>query len=280
MGLGVDVLVGAYLAGLGSWFALQQMVGDSTWWLFMVNALALYLFVPLPLALIVAGWRRIPALIGGSLVAAGLFFFLWGGLFWPNGSREPDGPVVTVMTYNVLGYNKEAERVVEALRSSDADLIGLQELNPVVASAIERELADEYPYRLLRPQEGVSGSGVISRLPFRPVERDLDTPGWISPPVALAVQLEGSEFLFVQVHNASGAMLFATREHQARLLSDFAAREALPLIVAGDFNASDRNDSYGAKPAADWATRFRARRSRKRRAARGPILLESTCRDG
>jgi vancomycin resistance protein VanJ len=241
---GFEFMAGAYLVGLASWFALQQLIGDATWWLFLINAFAVYFFAPLPLALVVSVWRRRLPLIGGSLAGVALFVVLWGGLFWPQAHADAQGPTVTVMTYNVLGYNAHPEAVVEALRASDADVIGLQELNADVAAAVERELTDEYPYQLLTPSVGVSGSGVISRLPFNPVTRELDAPGWIGAPIALEVQFEGMTFLFVQVHNASGATYFREREAEAKVLSRLAETEALPLIVAGDFNATDRNDSY------------------------------------
>ncbi len=241
----IDAIVAAYLLGLAAWLAAWLLVGDATWWLFTVNALALHLFVPLPTAFVASTWRRQPALIAGSSVAVVLFAVLWGGLFWPNGRPEPKGPVLTVMTYNVLGHNPKPEGVIEALLASDADVIGLLELSPEVAAAIERDLIDEYPYQVMIPKTGVSGTGVISRLPFRPAARDLEAPGWISPPVVVEVEFRDERFVFVHVHAASGSRFFREREEGARVLSELANREPLPLVVAGDFNASDLNDSYG-----------------------------------
>ena len=243
-GLGLSLAVAAYLGGLACWLVLWQVAGDSTWWLFLVNGLALYLFLPLPLALAASLWRRSVPLMAGSLVGMAAFALLWGGLFWPDARPEPEGPLLSVMAYNVLGYNPDADGVVEAIRASDADIIGLSELNPAVAAAIQQELAGEYPYQLLEPQDGVRGSGVISRLPFRRLDLALDDPEWISPPTTVEVEFEGTRFVFVRVHSSSGVLTFGARERQARLLSRLAAETELPLVVAGDFNASDLNDSY------------------------------------
>ncbi|HLG10503.1 MAG TPA: hypothetical protein VI876_01985, partial [Dehalococcoidia bacterium] len=74
-------LAAVYLAGVGCWLLVQQLVGDGAWWLFLINAMGIYLFVPLPLALAVALWRRSLPLGGGSLAAVAVFALLWGGLF-------------------------------------------------------------------------------------------------------------------------------------------------------------------------------------------------------
>jgi len=236
--------VASYLLVLTGWLLVQQAIGDRTSWLFLINAAGIYLFLPLPLALSIAIWRRSLPLVGGSLAAAAVFVIVWGGLFWPNSHEEAEGPVLTVMAYNLLGFNPDPEGVVEALRKSDADLIGLSELNPRVARAIERELRDEYPYQLLEPEDGVTGSGVISRIAFERVEAPLADPEWISPPTVIQLEFEGRSVIFVRVHSASGAVYYAARERQARLLSQFASEQTEPVILAGDFNATDRNDSY------------------------------------
>jgi endonuclease/exonuclease/phosphatase (EEP) superfamily protein YafD len=234
-----------YFAGLVCWFLVQRFVGDSNAWLFVINAASVYFFAPLPLALAIAVWRRSLPLSGGSLVAVALFAWLWGGLFWPNAHEKPEGSVLTVMTYNVLGFNTHPDGVIDALRKSDADIIGLSELNKPVAAAISRELRDEYPYQTLDPRDGVTGSGVISRLPFlRLPSPELADPGWISPPTVLQLSFDGEEILFVRVHSASGAPHYEARERQARLLADYAAAQEQPVILAGDFNTTDRNDSY------------------------------------
>ena len=244
-GLGLSLAVGCYLVGLATWLALWQLAGDATWWLFTLNALAVYLFVPLPLALAIAALRRKPALIAGSVAAALAFVWLWGGLFWPDGRPQPDGPVLTVMTYNLLGSNPDPSGVLDALLESDADVIGLVELSPRVAAAIEDGLAAEYPYRLLAPQGDTSGSGVISRLPFKRLDVSLADPDWIGAPLAVEVDFDGTPFVLISAHSASGSAFVAARERQARLLSGFATRQELPVIIAGDFNALDTNESYG-----------------------------------
>jgi endonuclease/exonuclease/phosphatase (EEP) superfamily protein YafD len=240
-----SALVACYLGGLAAWFVVQQLIGDAAWWLFVLNAMALYLFVPLPFAFALALWRRSLLLIGGSLLAAMVFALFWGSLFWPNPRHQANGPALTVMAYNLLGFNMNADGVVESLRASDADIIALSELNRTIAAAIAADLAAEYPYQTLDPRDGVWGSGVISRLPFTRLDTPaLADPRWISEPTVLELEFEGRDIVFVRVHAASGAIHYEARQRQARLLAGFAAAEERPVIIAGDFNATDRNESY------------------------------------
>jgi endonuclease/exonuclease/phosphatase (EEP) superfamily protein YafD len=72
-------------------------------------------------------------------------------------------------------------RLVTLARASNADMITLQELNLRVAEAIQRDLAREYPYQVLDPQESVTGMSVISRYPLSPTGQTL--PGaWVGTP--------------------------------------------------------------------------------------------------
>jgi endonuclease/exonuclease/phosphatase (EEP) superfamily protein YafD len=243
--LGLSLATAAYFVGLASWLVLRQLVGDATWWLFLLNATAFYLFVPLPLAVVIAAWQRNIPLAAGSLAAIVVFAWFWGGLFWPHERPQPDGPVLTVMTYNLLAPNPDPEGVVEALTASDADVITLQELSPRMAAAIERDLSGAYPYQALSPQRDTTGLGIVSRLPFKLLGVDLRAFQWIGVPMIAQVDFNGSPFVLVNAHNTSGSALVADRERQARLLTDFVAKQTLPVILMGDFNALDTNESYG-----------------------------------
>ena len=70
--------------------------------------------------------------------------------------------MLTVMTYNVGDGLAEPAQLVEMLRASAADIVGLQELAPNQAAAISRDLAAVYPYQVLHP-DGIPGKGILSR---------------------------------------------------------------------------------------------------------------------
>jgi endonuclease/exonuclease/phosphatase (EEP) superfamily protein YafD len=70
--------------------------------------------------------------------------------------------MLTVMTYNVGAGLAHPLRLVEMLRASNADIIGLQELAPEQGAAIAERLRGEYPHQVLHPT-GIPGKGIISR---------------------------------------------------------------------------------------------------------------------
>jgi len=160
-----------YAVSLFVWATLRTLVGDRYWWTFLLNACALYLFVPLPVVVLAALLARSRS--GGVLAAAALAVWVdrYAGLFLPRDhpcDRDEQG--LTVMTMNILFHNRHLERVIAAIRAADADVVGIQELNPAVADAIQRELARDYPYRVLAPRgDSSAGMGTISKYPLRPV---------------------------------------------------------------------------------------------------------------
>lgn len=72
---------------------------------------------------------------------------------------------LTAMTFNLGAGLAEPARLVAALRAASADLVGLQEVAPAQAAAIEAALADLYPYRVIHPL-GIPGKGLLSRFPL------------------------------------------------------------------------------------------------------------------
>jgi endonuclease/exonuclease/phosphatase (EEP) superfamily protein YafD len=63
---------------------------------------------------------------------------------------EASGPTFTVMAYNVLARNRDAGRVADVIEAHDPDVIGLHELEPAMAEALEERLAARHPYRAVK----------------------------------------------------------------------------------------------------------------------------------
>jgi vancomycin resistance protein VanJ len=243
-----------YLTWLLLWATLYFLTGDLIPHLALVNNLAVYLFVPLPLVLL-AGifFRRREIWLGGGL---GLIVFavLWGPLFLPSLSLPvEDGPVLTVMTYNVLGRHARTAPVIETIMADSPDVVLIQELNPSVAAALELDLGEAYPYQVLDPVEGVTGMGVISRFPL--VDSGDTLPlDWVGEPQVLGLNWDGRRVQIVNVHlYPSGlgsatevAYLYRLREEQARALSAFAhqAGATAPIVAGGDANVTSLSGAY------------------------------------
>jgi vancomycin resistance protein VanJ len=249
MRLALALLAQIYFAGLFGWLILYAVFGDRWGWLFAVNSFAVYLFVPLPLASVaalLAGPRWVSAALWTQCAAAALVWaYLFGALFVPRAAAaEAAGPPLRVMTANLLGFNQDTQATLAALRASNADVLALQELNPAVAAALQRELRAEYPYQVLDPREGWSGGGVISRYPLQPLGAAL--PGaWLGTPHVLAVDFDGRPVTLIRFHAPSGIGRVAQREASAQALADFALSHPGPLVVAGDLNATGQSEAHG-----------------------------------
>lgn len=199
------VIIGSlvYVVGLFAWFAAYSLTGDRFGPLALINSLALYLFLPLALVLVASLLVRRPELWMGIAAGVGLFLWLWGGLFLPRDSSVEAGtPTLTVMTYNTLALHRETGAAIDVIRAEEADVVCIQELNPLLARAIEDELADEYPYQILRPAAGVQGMGTISKHPIRLADEQ-PPPNGVGPPLAVEVDWNERPVTVVNFHLSS-----------------------------------------------------------------------------
>lgn len=245
-----------YLILLMGWLAAFALGGDWGGLLAPLNALACWLFLPLPLFIgMAAATRRIGLGLAGAVgLAASLY--LWGGLFLPGPEQASalsgaSSTSLRVMTYNVYGFNNDQTGVIAAIRSADPDIVCLQELNYETAAALLDVLGGEYPYMVLDPSSGVKGMGTISKYPLRSSGQTLPLL-WVGTPQLLELDWSGREITLVNFHMHPPGQLspgslrqrHAIRLAQAAVLAQLAAEVEQPLLLAGDANATDLNEVY------------------------------------
>ncbi|MWK37205.1 endonuclease/exonuclease/phosphatase family protein [Actinomadura sp. J1-007] len=120
--------------------------------------------VPVLAALLLRRWRA--AAVAG-VVAAGL-----AAAVLPRaiGGDEPAarGPVLRVVTANLMFGEADPARLVEIVRRARADVLSLQELPPEAVARYERAgLSALLPHKVIDPRWGAAGSGLYSRHPMR-----------------------------------------------------------------------------------------------------------------
>lgn len=244
-----------YVTVVFGWFVARLRFGDRWGWLILLNTLALCLFLPLPLILLAALFlKRVDLwIITGAVLALGLF--LYSSLFVPRlQPAKSEHKRLVAMTYNLLFTNTHTTGVVAALRASNADVIGLQELSVSVASAIKHDLRDVYPYQLLDGRTDYSGMGLLSRYPLRATGQTLGG-NWLGTPQIATLDFEGTPVTVINLHTISirinsgdwsEALESSSREREqeAQLVIDFAAAHPGPLIVLGDFNTTDLSTAH------------------------------------
>jgi vancomycin resistance protein VanJ len=258
-------MIGRLLVGL-TWIycigivalALLWLSGfQGIWWLNLANVFALCLFTPLLLLVPVSWLMPVPRLHGVVALAVVAFFGLFGARFIPPAAQITGGTPLRVVTFNLHNGLDPAQLAdqITAMRDQHADVIALQELSAPAAGVIQRELIHEYPFQALAPSASLSGMGVISRYALE-----------VLPPPQLTAQLTLVRVGRVDVTliNASLASPALKRQrlpvlHWAKRFSDYHTNrrsrdvEQLlqvidqvrgPLVIAGDFNLSDREADY------------------------------------
>jgi len=235
------------------WAVAHRLVGDQFWLLALVNGFAVYLFAPLPLAALAAALTRHRITWAAVLVSALLFLSLFGAELTPPSSIAHAGatsPALTVMSYNVLYTNTDAAPIVASVTAAGADLIGFQELTPLLARQLEQEIGARYPYRTpLHPAACHAEVAVWSRYPLQVESVDEETLCRVRPVV---VDFDGQPVRVVDVHAWSYTTLdresvergFRWRQEQMDWVLDSVNGEPEPLIVLGDLNSTPMHEVY------------------------------------
>ncbi len=236
------------------WTFFHILTGDRYPIFALLNLIAHFFFLPLPIVALMAILTKRRELWLGLGLSMLVFGILWGRLFLPkNTNSDYAQPKLVVMTYNVFAENSDVEPQVALIRQVDADVVFLQELHTRLAESIENELGEIYPYRVLDPVDNATGIGTISKFPIVLTEERLPL-NWVGTPQILELGWEGREVILFNFHMwATGLarlnvveMNFRAREAQALYLLDFARTASWenPVIVAGDANSTSLSDVH------------------------------------
>jgi endonuclease/exonuclease/phosphatase (EEP) superfamily protein YafD len=156
-------------------------------------------------------------------------------------SRQPPaaGPVLRVLTANLLAGRAGAEAVAELVRRKHADVLFVQELTVQAAARLQQAgLGDLLPHRVTQPVPHGARGSIYARYPLH--------GGPLAPPVSAArctARLDFPSGQFVQlacIHAAPPKPPWspgATARWRGQL-SALPAPGDSPRILAGDFNAT------------------------------------------
>jgi len=246
-----------YCVGLLVLELLWKTGTQEYWWLNLANIFALLLFAPLLLLAPLALLSRSRKAQFAVLATCAMFLWMFGPQLLPRTAQASSGVHLRVATFNLHSDRAEREvaEIITAIRTRPADVYLLQELSEPAAAAIREQLARDYPYQLLVPASDPTGMGMISR-------HSLDKLRWQTAPMQTArlhvgdssitlinVSLSAPEIKrhhipgMRRVQGISGYHTSKRDGEVLRLLSVIDDAHG-PLIVAGDFNLSDRESDY------------------------------------
>lgn len=153
-----------------------------------------------------------------------------------TGSSLPDGGL-RIAHFNVLQSNDRQDAAIATMLRSNADLIGVQEVDPVWAAALIRGLSERYPYHVVEPRTNCYGIALFSRVPLR----DARVVRLAASPVIAATAMINGEpvrTLFVHTSSPGSPSHFAARNAQLDLLAREVHASPHPVLVVGDLNAT------------------------------------------
>ncbi|MEO1715854.1 MAG: endonuclease/exonuclease/phosphatase family protein [Planctomycetota bacterium] len=168
-------------------------------------------------------------------------------------SASPKGPVVSVLAVNAWAGNQRGDEQLEIMLASGADLIMLNESSGSLLRAIRSDprVREVYPHFRLPDRAGPGFRFVLSRHPLR---RGGDAFGFVWPEIQAALGYHGQRVLRVDL--PAGPFVFAgvqfrsprspsrwaagnaQADDTARGIAMIAERTRLPIIAAGDLNAT------------------------------------------
>ncbi|MEM9661496.1 MAG: endonuclease/exonuclease/phosphatase family protein [Planctomycetota bacterium] len=196
--------------------------------------------------------RRLGAGLAAVVSIAVLTVAILGVERAPRASN-PAGPLVSVLAINAWAGTPRGEKQLEVLLGSGADLIMLNESSEPLLGAIRRDprVREAYPHFRLPDRAGSGFRFVLSKHPLR---RRADAFGFLWPEIEQALGYHGQRVL--RVDTPAGPFVFAGVQFRspraperwaagngqasdtARGLAMIAERTRLPIIAAGDLNAT------------------------------------------
>jgi endonuclease/exonuclease/phosphatase family metal-dependent hydrolase len=158
----------------------------------------------------------------------------------------PGTPHFRVATFNVHYKKATDAATLQAITSTTADVVALQEVEPALEEALRSRALEQYPHRVYKPDVGPRGLAVLSRFPL--VDAGLlPAPHDYHPAHRVIVETPMGPVQMINVHLRSRFagradpitdFVRADAEHTLELESFLSACQDLPTIVLGDFNSS------------------------------------------
>jgi endonuclease/exonuclease/phosphatase (EEP) superfamily protein YafD len=217
-----------------TWLALRELGGRVE---AVAVALPLVLLLALVVLLVVATLRREVRVLPAAVSVAILGVVTIVGPRLPHTGPPPASPI-RLVSANVYADNPTPASAVEAILAAEADVEVAVETSPAFRALIEAGDA-AHPYAIVDDQ-------LVVRSRY-PIAAMTDPPGVPARRILrLTVEAPAGPFVLYAVHalNPLSESTFANQLDWVGKLRAAAAREDLPVVMAGDFNMSDRQLGY------------------------------------
>ncbi len=227
---------GATLGCLGVIAASLASLLSERWWFFdLFTHFTGYWMVAAGVALILAIAARSRGLV--IIAAAGLFgHAVTFAELWPRAesSSAASGARLTVLQFNVNTANPRRDEIMRYLKAASADIVLVMEVGPEWVAPLEA-----WGAQLIHPARDNFGIALWTRLPLQRLER-VGYSTWGMDAVHAVVEWRGGPLLFIGAHPVPplGADYASSRDQQLAEMAAHVRTATVPVIVAGDLNAT------------------------------------------
>jgi endonuclease/exonuclease/phosphatase (EEP) superfamily protein YafD len=210
----------------------------GVWWGFDLasNFRVQYAAVLLVSVAALAGARRWPATgVAGVALLTNL------ALIVPLYAGAPAAPLdrarLEVLSFNVEAWNPNRAAVIDYVAASGADIVFLHEITPSWERALE---AADLSYRIASARAPGEELGTVALFPPDGSAQVLRFGGAYSGSVVVALEFDGRQIEVLGTHPPSpvSSLDARARDEQLEAIGEWVGRQAVPVVVAGDFNAS------------------------------------------
>jgi len=168
----------------------------------------------------------------------------------PRPDFSPNEPCFKIVTYNLNWGCPDPQAAIEYILKSDADVVCLQETRRQWEALLKASLSSQYPYSYFCDEPGAGGMGLMSKCELRGARRIEPNAGWF-PALLAEVKTPVGFVQTINVHLrpsvsdqgsvTASALYYSPQVHREELDHFLAATDATrPLIIAGDFNESEK----------------------------------------
>ena len=239
------VVIGLYGAVITAQWLITNVLGELIIPISILNDGSPIIWLPtLILFPIMFVWRKRIAFL--LVVPFAVLLVSYAPLLLPRAQAVvDDSESLTIMTYNLNRANHDAETVLQIIRSADADVVALQEINLTIEQAVATQLIDEYPHQAIHATAGYHGQAVLSRYPIVADEFWRTILGH----QRVELDVDGQRITLYNVHPIHHFAFLAgtdfwTRGHEINDILSRTATEAYPTLLVGDFNMTDQSEDY------------------------------------
>ncbi len=228
-------------------FSVIRLLDDVDYWIVDIfsHFPVQYAFGAL-LLLAACLWKRVVSL---AFLAGLLFAVNISVLVDPGSSAQaaaPEYETFTVYSANISKTNTDFTKLVEELRKPDADILLLLEATEDNIKYLQT-LIKLYPYHIVNLNSGSSGTGTVLMSKFQIVDSNIEKYSEFGNMlVSATLKINNKRLVFYGTHFPRPLYMqeFSARSEQVMLLAQMISKQSVPVIVAGDLNATPYSPAF------------------------------------